>query len=429
MSKLFGGIRSLVPGFAALVLLLGAACAAPAAPAPTAAPAAKSAAPTAAPAKPAATTPPARATAAVPVATAAAAITAAPAQAAKPASGDPYKLGVTFPLSGPQAAWGTIIVPIMEIAVQDINAAGGVNGRPLSLVVEDSKGDPQAAVSAMRKVVQVDRVPVVLTIFTNVVTAQIPLAEQLKTPIISTVESPGLAGKSEWNFVNSVLLTDTLPLLSQHWKNKGVKKLFAFIPNTAIAEFGSPLIKQEMQKLGVQYEEAQFKLGETDYRGLIARAKDFSPDAIFVWGHGTVDEAVIMRQVRELGIQAPLYAGCGCPTVKSYREALGEVGEGLIFGSLKYDKQAAAKVISAYKERLGFEPDYAAIEWYDIVHMTAEAIKRNGYTGDGIRQGLAGIKDFPSIGGGQLSFDETGQTQQQVALYQMKGQEIVEIQP
>ena len=109
---------------------------------------------------------------------------------AQQASGRPYKIGVTYPLSGPQGAWGQLIVPAIEIAVQHVNGAGGINGRPLALVVEDSKGNPEGAVSAMRKVVQVDGVQVIMTIFTNVVSAQMPLSQQFKVPLISPVEAP-----------------------------------------------------------------------------------------------------------------------------------------------------------------------------------------------------------------------------------------------
>ena len=59
-------------------------------------------------------------------------------------SGAPYNIGVTYPLSGPQGAWGQILVPSIEIGVQHVNAAGGVNGRPLALILEDSKGNPSA---------------------------------------------------------------------------------------------------------------------------------------------------------------------------------------------------------------------------------------------------------------------------------------------
>ena len=153
---------------------------------------------------------------------------------AQPASGQPYKIGVTYPLSGPQGAWGQLLVPAIEIAVQHVNEAGGVNGRPLALVVEDSKGNPEGAISAMRKVVQVDGVQVIMTIFTNVVSAQMPLSQQFKVPLFSPVEAPGLvASSNHWAFAHSALLTRTLPLLEARWKKMGVKRLFAFYPNTA----------------------------------------------------------------------------------------------------------------------------------------------------------------------------------------------------
>src|SRR5580692_4265040 len=109
---------------------------------------------------------------------------------AQPAN--PYKLGMTYPLTGPQAAIAAEYVPAVQLAIADVNRHGGVKGHPLQLVTEDSQGSPQAGVAAMRKLVQVDGVQAIMTIYTNVVTAQIPLAEQLKVPILAPVQSPDL---------------------------------------------------------------------------------------------------------------------------------------------------------------------------------------------------------------------------------------------
>jgi branched-chain amino acid transport system substrate-binding protein len=337
------------------------------------------------------------------------------------ATGAPYKIGVTYPLSGPQGAWGQLIVPAIEIAVQHVNEAGGVNGRPLALVVEDSKGNPEGAVSAMRKVVQVDGVQVIMTIFTNVVSAQMPLSQQFKVPLISPVEAPGLVARSNhWAFAHSALLKRTLPLLEERWKNMGVKRLFAFYPNTPIAPYGSGLVKETAGRLGAAYEETLFKLGDTDFRGLITRAKAFNPDAILVWGHGTPDEGVIMKQTRELGLATPMFNGSANPTVKTYREAAGKSLEGVIYAGFKYDPAAAKKLVDTYRAKLGFDPDFASLEVYDMVNMIAAAIGKNGYDGDGIRNFLRDIKDFKSIGGGTFSMDADGQSIVPVALYQVK---------
>lgn len=348
------------------------------------------------------------------------------------ASGTPYTLGVTYPLSGPFGAWGQLLVPAIEIAADHVNQAGGVNGHPLKLVVEDSKGNPEGAISAMRKVVQVDQVPAILTIFTNVVSAQIPLTMQFKVPIISPVEAPGLVARSSWAFAHSPLLTSTLPLLAEHWKNTKIKRLFAFFPNTPIAKFASPTTKAEAEKLGITYEEALFKLGDTDFRGLIARAKSFNPHAILIYGHGTPDEGVIMKQIRELGMNTPMFNACACVTVKSYRESAGKAAVGVVFSGFKYDRQAAKKLTDAYRAKLGFDPDYASLEVYDMVFMIAEAIKKYGYTGEGIRKGLAEVKDFRSIGGGLVGMDKDGQSVVPVALYRLTDvtkPDFVEIKP
>ena len=352
---------------------------------------------------------------------------------AQQASGAPYKIGVTYPLSGPQGAWGQLIVPAIEIAVAHANAAGGVNGRPLALVVEDSKGNPEAAVSAMRTVVQVDGVQAILTIFTNVVSAQMPLAQQFKVPLLSPVEAPGLTAKSDhWVFAHSSLLSRNLPLLEQRWKNKGVKRIFGFYPNTPIAPYGSGLIQAAADRIGAVHENVLFKLGDSDFRSLIIRAKAFNPDAIMIWGHGTPDEGVIMKQARELGVTTQMYNGSATPTVKSYREAAGKAMDGLIYSGFKYDRASAQRLIDDYKTKLGFEPDFAALEVYDMINMVAAGIKANGYDGEGIRKYVASLKDFKSIGGGLVSMDADGQTENPVGLYLVKdGEKAVfeEIQP
>ena len=355
------------------------------------------------------------------------------AASAQQPSGAPYKIGVTYPLSGPQGAWGQLIVPAIEIAVAHANAAGGVNGRPLALVVEDSKGNPEAAVSAMRKVVQVDGVQAILTIFTNVVSAQMPLAQQFKVPLLSPVEAPGLTAKSDhWVFAHSSLLSRNLPLLEQRWKNKGVKRIFGFYPNTPIAPYGSGLIQAAADRIGAVHENVLFKLGDSDFRSLIIRAKAFNPDAIMIWGHGTPDEGVIMKQARELGVTTQMYNGSATPTVKSYREAAGKAMDGLIYSGFKYDRTSAQRLIDDYKAKLGFEPDFAALEVYDMINMVAAGIKANGYDGEGIRKHIASLKDFKSIGGGLVSMDADGQTENPVGLYLVKDGDkgvFEEIQP
>src|SRR5580700_1656717 len=97
-----------------------------------------------------------------------AAVTAGPLAAAAQAKLEPYKIGVTYPLTGPLAVNTPAVLAGAQLAVADINRSGGVKGHPLVLAVEDSLGNPQGGVTAMRKLVQVDGVQAIITIFTNI---------------------------------------------------------------------------------------------------------------------------------------------------------------------------------------------------------------------------------------------------------------------
>lgn len=206
-----------------------------------------------------------------------------------------YKIGVTYPLTGPFVSSAQAMLSAAELAVSDINRTGGIKGHPLQLVVEDSKGTPEGGILAMRKVVQVDGVQAILTIYTNVVMAQLPLADQLKVPLLSTIEAPGLMSKWKYGFQHADSIATHTSMLRDYWRATHVRRVFGFYPNNA---FG-PLVNQSAQTAadgaGAQYLSVSFNPGETDYRGSIARAKDFQPDTIYIGAQGGVDESEAIR--------------------------------------------------------------------------------------------------------------------------------------
>ena len=115
-------------------------------------------------------------------------------------------------------------------------------------------------------------------------------------------------------------------MLAARWKSDHVERLFAFFPNEPIGKFASPIVKAEADKLGIQYDEALFISGIATSAGYHAR-QELYPDAIFIYGHGTPDEGVIMKQIWELGMTTQIYGGLSV-TSKSYREAAGKAAEG-----------------------------------------------------------------------------------------------------
>jgi ABC-type branched-subunit amino acid transport system substrate-binding protein len=270
---------------------------------------------------------------------------------------------------------------------------------------------------------------VLITIFTNVVTAQIPLAEQLKVPLICPVEAPGVVSASAWAYAYAPTFDHDLPLLVEHWKKVGIKRLFAFFPDNAIANFYSPVAKDAAQQVGATYDEARYKLGETDYRGIVARARDFNPDSVLINGQGTPDDGVLIKQMREIGITAPLFNGSNNFSTESWRSSVGQYAEGMVFAGFVIDQDRAKPFIDAYRAKVNIDPSQVCIQAYDQTKMVAQCIDQNGYTGDGIRQGLAGLKGFQSVNGGTVDMGDDHQARPPVGLYKIQNNAIVKIQP
>jgi len=315
----------------------------------------------------------------------------------------PYKIGVTYPLTGPFAPAFSDYLKGAVISVQDVNAAGGVKGHPLQLVIEDTLGTPQGGIAAMRKVTQVDGVQCIVTILTNVVTAQIPLADETKIPTMSTVETPGLFAKSEYSFSHAPTWGLTLPMMVPYWKAYGVKRAFGMLTNNAIGLQQSTAVRDALTSIGVQYEEGLIDATQTDFRGTVARAIDMKPDIILLTGQGGQHEIAAIKQIREMGVRAQIWNLGQNFTSGPYRTALGPYSEGLYYGGVYLDPNASPVFAKRYKSVVGYVPAYAAGEVYDIIRIYAAAIAKGGYSGPAIREFVATLHGMPSVLGGTIT--------------------------
>ena len=321
-------------------------------------------------------------------------------------SSAPYKIGFTVPLSGPLGSSGQDYLPGAEVAVTRINASRGVNGHPLELHTEDSLGTPAGGVAAMRKLVQVDGVQAILTFYTNVVSAQIPLADELKVPILGAVQTPGLMSKSPYTFSHAETVSATGVLFGNYWKNHKLKRVYAFIPNNALGGIFSTSFKAGAAIAGAEYGEATFNFGDTDYRGIVARAKEFNADAIIVASPGGLDGTVMIRQVREAGITSQIFLPGTFVDEPGWKAGVGNYYEGLIMAGVQIDPVAGKDFIAAYQAKTGRFPGVYAAEVYDEVFMYAAAIKNAGtYNGEAIAKQMAVLKGVPSVFGGTITMD------------------------
>ncbi len=338
------------------------------------------------------------------------------------------KIGLAWPLTGALAGFGKDIQRVFPMAEADINVKG-INGRKVQLVLEDSRSTPEGGIAAFRKLVEVDKVISVQSIFTNIVTAQIPLSDQLKIPLVSTVEAPGLSARGQYTFQHSAGFANILPVLSQHMKLVGAKRIYAFFPDSSYGELLSPRFSTALRATGAEYADARFKFGQSDYRGNAARAKEYNPDFIIVTGQGTADDGNLIRQLREIGITIPIYPAANVYGIKSWRESVGSYVTGMTMAGPDFEESdpVTKDFLTRFRARYGEDPQYSVGLNYDLLRMIASAVEKAGTDGNAIRNYLANLKDYPSVTGAKVSMDAEHQTRLPVFMLREQGGKLVRI--
>jgi branched-chain amino acid transport system substrate-binding protein len=350
--------------------------------------------------------------------------------AARAQGNAPYKLGVTWPLTGPFAGVGAEFLKGGQIATEDINAAGGIKGRKLQLLIEDSAGTPQGGVAAYRKLVQVDGVQAIWTIFTNVVTAQIPLSDELKIPTMGSLEAPGLFTRSEYSFSHAPTWDKDLPLMVTYWKSHNIKRVYGLLTNSAMGALQSPAVKAAVTQMGGEYNESLLDPNVTDFRGVLERVRAANPQVVLMTGQGSSIEATALKQGRELGIGADFWNLGNSLASKTFRDTIGPFSERMVVGGLSLDPSNPATNAYARKFRaaLGYLPTYPSAECYDVVKIFAWAIDKAGYNGPAIRDAIATMKGVPSVLGGTITMGSDHYSVfTNIGLWQVKSGKLVKI--
>ena len=129
-------------------------------------------------------------------------------------------------------------------------------------------------------------------------------------------------------------------LFRDYWKNHRFKRIYAFLPNNALGPVFSRLFKEATAAAGAEYGESLFNYGETDYRGVVVRGKDFNPDGVIVAAPGGLDDTVIIRQPRESGVGVQLFVPGNFIEEPAWRSGVGSYLEGIVMAGLVIDPKA-----------------------------------------------------------------------------------------
>jgi len=301
-------------------------------------------------------------------------------------------------LSGPSAAYGTAIKAGLELALDEINAAGGIlGGKKVALIVEDSAGNKDQAVNAARKLIGRDKVPVIIgPTLSNEMFAVGPVTNERKVVTVGTsTTAVGITAMGPYIFRTSLPESDVVPVTLKTAKDKfGVKTIAMMYANDdAFSKSGFDSMKAAAEKLGLTIATIEaFGSKDSDFSAQLTKIKALNVDAITVSALVEPISGVVL-QARQLGIpdSVRFIGGNGANSPK-LGEIAGAAAEGLMVGSPWFvDKKDALndKFVADFRKKYSKDPDQFAAQAYDTMHIVAQAIDKAGAAeSDKIRETL-----------------------------------------
>jgi len=341
--------------------------------------------------------------------------------------GEPIKVGQFASLTGKEATFGISSDEGTILAIEEINAAGGVLGRKLKLLTEDTQSKPGEPATVVNKLIARDGVIAILgEVASSRSLEAAPICQQSKIPMISpSSTNPKVTEVGDYIF--RVCFIDPFQgtvMANFATKTLNAKKVSVFTDVKSDYSKGlAKFFKERFVANGGQIvAELDFNGGDKDFKAQLTAIKATSPDAVFVPGYYT-DAALICVQAKQLGLNVPFMGGDGWES-----EKLVEIGKDAVEGqyfSTHYHPEVGSelskKFVENYKKRWkGKTPDALAACGYDSALVLADAIKRAGSTdGQKLRDALAATKEIQAVTG-KISINENRDATKSAVILQVK---------
>jgi branched-chain amino acid transport system substrate-binding protein len=323
-------------------------------------------------------------------------------------SGDTIRIGEFASLTGKEATFGTSSHRGTLLAIKEINAAGGVLGKPLQLIHEDNRSLQGESATIAKKLITRDKVVALLGEVASGRSLEVaPIAQQYKIPMITPSSTNPQVTRSG-DYVFRVCFTDPFQgrLLANFARNSLNAKRVAILSDVSQAySVGLAQFFREswLAGGGSIVADEKYNGGEKDFRAQLTTLKAANPDAIMVPGYYT-DVGLIVAQARQLGIKVPLFGGDGWEAPELIEIAGAEALEGTYYSthfSPESTEPLSQQFVEAYKAEYGGQvPDAMAALGYDAVRVLADAIERAGTTdSQALRDALAATRDIAGATG------------------------------
>ena len=331
---------------------------------------------------------------------------------------DTIKIGAVYPLTGQFSMYGIEFKHGVDLAVGEINENGGVKGRKLQVIFEDDNGDTGKSVTAVRKLINVDKVRYLLTGFSSPSFATAPIAEENKVVYISATVSK--IGTGNYVFKDHFDMEEAGRSIGRALLKDGVKKVGIMALNYADTQSYIYGLKSEAK--GVEFLEESFNLNDPDFKTQLTKLKAFNPQAIIVEGIPSPEIISLTKQLRDLGLDNKrLYSGVTTYILPFIYNQNRETLIKMRVVDNNYDLDPtnikAQEFQTKYKKTFGGDLVMAdATYTYDDIYALKEALEKSNNIED-TKEVADNLRKVKMIGAaGELSFDSLGNSMRKTYL-------------
>lgn len=324
------------------------------------------------------------------------------------------KIGAILPLTGDAASWGAMGKEGIDLAIDDINHNGGIKSKKLRVIYEDTRAEPSQGVNAVQKLINIDKVSVIIgDIVSETTLAIAPIAEKNKVVILSpTASAPKIsdAGNFIFRIWPSDIAEGTVIANFAYKDNKFRNIAILYIKN----DYGIALkdvFTKVFTNLGGQIViSIGYNPDEIDVRSHLSKINKADPDSIYLVSYYK-DAAFVFKQAKEMGIKKQ-FLGTTAIEEPKLLELCGNAADGVIYPmSTGYNADSPEIVVQQFKKdfraKYSKDPGFVAAQCYDAVKIIAWAIEKAGNKGYKIQKVLSTLKGYKGITG-ETSFNEKG---------------------
>lgn len=327
--------------------------------------------------------------------------------------GEPIKIGALFATTGPASTLGEPEADTAKMLEKHFNEAGGIDGRPIKVLIRDTKGQETETLNAAMELVDSEGcVALIGPSRSGSTMAIVDYVERSEVPLISCAAARAISDPvKKWVFQVPPGDADAVYRIYKYMNAEGISKIAIVTASSGYGAEGYKQLTEQAPDAGIEIvAEESFNDSDTDMTTQLTRIKGTDAQAVVCWGVGKAP-ALLAKNMYQLGMEIPLFQSSGVANER-FIEVAGEAADGVIMPAAKLivldqlpedepQLEALQQYHDMFMEEYGREPDHYGGHAWDALHIVKQAIERAGADADraAIRDEIENTEQFVGIGG------------------------------